>query len=67
MAISNCLYSPTLNIPAGFLTWNVLVKLSAKPLIAETVGIHSFLNLLRKKMIFNYQFKSYYYQIRTHK
>jgi hypothetical protein len=31
MAISNCLLSPTLEIPAEFPTWCVLAKLSAKP------------------------------------
>ena len=31
MAISNCLFSPTLEIPAEFPTWYVLVKLNAKP------------------------------------
>jgi len=29
MAINNCLFSPTLEIPAEFPTWGVLVKLSA--------------------------------------
>jgi hypothetical protein len=31
MAISNCLSSPTLEIPAEFPTWYVLTKISAKP------------------------------------
>ena len=31
MAISNCLFSPTLEIPAEFPTWCVLAKLSANP------------------------------------
>ena len=31
MAISNCLFSPTLEIPKEFTTWCLLVKLSAKP------------------------------------
>tara|TARA_R110002072_G_scaffold203524_2_gene361476 strand:+ start:563 stop:712 length:150 start_codon:yes stop_codon:yes gene_type:complete len=31
MAISNCFYSPTLEIPAEFPTWCVLAKLSANP------------------------------------
>jgi len=31
MAISNCLFSPTLEIPAEFPTWCVLGKLIAKP------------------------------------
>ena len=31
MAISNCLLSPTLEIPAEFPTWCVLTKLSANP------------------------------------
>jgi len=31
MAISNCLFSPTLEIPAEFPTWCVPVKLSANP------------------------------------
>ncbi len=31
MAISNCLFSPTLEIPQEFPTWYVLVKLSANP------------------------------------
>ncbi len=31
MAISNCLFSPTLEIPGEFPTWCVLAKLSAKP------------------------------------
>ena len=31
MAISNCLFSPTLEIPAELPTWCVLAKLSAKP------------------------------------
>ena len=31
MAISNCLFSPTLEIPAEFPTLRVLAKFSAKP------------------------------------
>lgn len=31
MAISNCLFSHTLEIPQEFPTWFVLVKLTAKP------------------------------------
>jgi len=31
MAISNCLFSPTLEISAEFPTWFVLAKLCAKP------------------------------------
>jgi len=31
MAISNCLFSPTLEIPAEFPTWCILVKLIANP------------------------------------
>ena len=31
MAISNCLFSPTLEIPQEFPTWCVLAKLSANP------------------------------------
>jgi hypothetical protein len=31
MAISNCLFSPTLEIPQEFPTWCVLAELSAKP------------------------------------
>ena len=31
MAISNCLFSPTFEIPAEFPTWCVLAKLSTKP------------------------------------
>ncbi len=31
MAISNCLFSPTLEIPAEFPTWCVLAKLGANP------------------------------------
>ncbi len=30
MAISNCLFSPTLEIPAEFPTWCVLAKLRVK-------------------------------------
>ena len=29
MAISNCLFSPTLEVPAEFQTWCLLAKLSA--------------------------------------
>ena len=31
MAISNCLFSPTLEIPTEFPTWCVLAELIAKP------------------------------------
>ena len=31
MVISNCLFSPTLEIPQEFPTWCVLAKLSANP------------------------------------
>ena len=31
MAISNCLFSPTLEIPTEFPTWCVLTELSANP------------------------------------
>lgn len=31
LAINNCLFSPTLEIPAEFPTWCVLAKLSVKP------------------------------------
>jgi len=31
MAISNCLFSPTLENPRGFSAWCVLAKLNAKP------------------------------------
>ena len=31
MAISNCLFSPTFEIPAEFQTWFVLARLITKP------------------------------------
>ena len=31
MAISNCSFSPTLEIPAEFPTWRVLARLTIKP------------------------------------
>jgi hypothetical protein len=44
MAIINCFFSPTLEVPSEFPTWCVLAKLNAKPrneIIHETDGTHS--------------------------
>jgi len=64
MAISNCLFSPTLEIPAEFPTWCVLAKFSAKPrnysytrpwrLIAQGLAVHDKISFTKGSCILGY-------------